>query len=85
MSPPPGYSLSKNTKDVCYLRKSTYGLKQLPRAWFGKLSTTMISTGYVQSEGDHTLFMKHGKEEKVAILIVYVDDIIVTGSDEEEI
>ena len=27
MSLPPGYSLSKNTKGVCYLRKSIYGLK----------------------------------------------------------
>ena len=45
----------------------------------------MLSARYVQSEGDHTLFIKHGKEEKVAILIVYVDDIVVTGNDEAEI
>ena len=78
MAPPPKYPLRKNTGYVCHLRKSIYGLKQSPRAWFGKFSKTMLSAGYVQSEGDHTLFMKHLKEEKVAILIVYIDDIVVT-------
>ena len=85
MSPPPGYVLSKNSKDVCHLKKSLYGLKQSPRAWFGKFSKTMLSVGYFQSEGDHTLFIKHGAEGKVAILIVYVDDIIITSNDETEI
>ena len=47
MSPPPGYSLRKTIGDVCHLRKSIYGLKQSPRAWFGEFSKTMLSTGYV--------------------------------------
>ena len=85
MSPPLGYVLSKNSRDVCHLKKSLYGLKQSPRAWFGKFSKTMLSVGYFQSEGDHTLFIKHGAERKVAILILYVDDIIITGNDEKEI
>ena len=86
MAPPLGYFLKKNnTSDVCHLRKSIYGLKQSPRAWFRKFSKTMLSTGYAQSEGDHTLFIKHGKEVKLAILIVYVDDIVVTGNDVAEI
>ena len=76
MSPPPGYILSKNSSDVCHTKKSLYGLKQSPRAWFGKFSKTMLSPGYFQSEGDHTLFIKHGAEGKVAIFIVYVDDSI---------
>ena len=58
MSPPPGYVLSNNPSDVCHLKKSLYGLKQSPRAWFGKFSKTMLSAGYFQSEGDYTLFIK---------------------------
>ena len=46
MAPPPGYSLRKNTGDVCHLKKSIYGLKQSPRAWFGKFPKTMLSAGY---------------------------------------
>ncbi|XP_078427688.1 DENN (AEX-3) domain-containing protein isoform X1 [Wolffia australiana] len=85
MSPPPGYSLGTNLGDVCHLKKSLYGLKQSPCAWFGKFSKTMLSAGFFQSEGDHTLFIKHSAQGKISILIVYVDDIIITGNDADEI
>jgi hypothetical protein len=39
----------------------------------------MVLIGYRQSQGDHTLFIKHSISGGVAILIVYVDDIIITG------
>ena len=45
----------------------------------------MKEMNYYQSDGDHTLFMKHGSTSKVAILIVYVDDILVTSDDVLEI
>ena len=43
----------------------------------------MTTFGYKQSNSDHTLFLKkqHGK---ITTLIVYVDDMIVTGNDLEE-
>lgn len=44
----------------------------------------MKSIGYGQSRGDHILFIKHSKEGKVTVLLVYVDDMIVTDNDEEE-
>ena len=84
MAPPPGYQLHENSSYVCHLKKSLYGLKQSPRAWFENFSSTLISARYSQSEGDHTLFFKHGQDSKLAILIVYVDDIIVTGDDVKE-
>jgi hypothetical protein len=65
------------------LRKSLYGLKQSPRAWFGKFTSFMKSIGYKQSNSDHTLFLKHNEEQIIA-LIVYVDDMIVIGNDLEE-
>ncbi|RVW35276.1 Retrovirus-related Pol polyprotein from transposon RE1 [Vitis vinifera] len=39
---------------------------------------------YKQSQGDHTLFIKHSALGGVTALLVYVDDIIVTGNDERE-
>ena len=42
----------------------------------------MKEFGYKQSSSNHTLFIKN-KEEKVA-LIVYVDDMVLTGDDLEE-
>ena len=44
----------------------------------------MKSNGYLQSNGGHTLFYKHSKSGKLTILEVYVDDIIITGSDDDE-
>ena len=44
----------------------------------------MKEFGYKQSQGDHTLFIKHSVAGRVTALLVYVDDIIVTGNDERE-
>ena len=69
---------------VCKLEKALYGLKQSPRAWFSRFSNVMTSLGYKQSQGDHTLFFKHSVSREVTILMVYVDDIIVTDDDKRE-
>ena len=45
----------------------------------------MQKFGYDQSQADHTLFIKHSLQGKVTALIVYVDDMVLTGNDEEEI
>ena len=45
----------------------------------------MKSYGYHQSQADHTIFYKHFEKGKIAILIFYVDDIILTGDDLEEL
>ncbi|PKU79659.1 Retrovirus-related Pol polyprotein from transposon TNT 1-94 [Dendrobium catenatum] len=84
MEIPPGFKGKSEGNKVCKLKKALYGLKQSPRAWFGKFSKFMLLNGYQQSQGDHTLFFKHSDSGGVTILLVYVDDIILTGSNEEE-
>ena len=84
MEVPPGYTGSIETKIVCKLERALYGLKQSPRAWFGQFSSAMRKYGYRQSNSDHTLFLKH-RQSKVTTLIVYVDDMIITRDDAEEI
>ncbi|RVW68794.1 Retrovirus-related Pol polyprotein from transposon RE1 [Vitis vinifera] len=84
MDLPPGCMvLEKQCQKVCKLKKSLYGLKQSLRAWFGRFTKSMRAFGYRQSNSDHTLFLKkqHGK---ITTLIVYVDDMVVTGNDPEE-
>ena len=61
-----------------------YVLKQSPRDWFGKFTKVMTGMKYNQSQGDHTLFIKKSVHGKNTVLIVYVDDIIMTGDDIEE-
>nr|GEZ07334.1 putative reverse transcriptase, RNA-dependent DNA polymerase [Tanacetum cinerariifolium] len=80
---PSGFVESSNPREVCRLKKSLYGLKQSPRAWFGRLTLAMRKYGFKQSNLDHTLFLKW-KGKLVTCLIIYVDDMIITGNDKEE-
>ena len=84
MEIPPGYGNVNEENKVCRLKKALYGLKQSPRAWFGMFTQAMVSLGYRQSQGDHTLFIKHSQNGKISLLLVYVDDMIITDDDEIE-
>ena len=70
---------------ICKLKKALYGHKQSPRAWFGRFTQTMKVLGYQQCNGEHTLFFKNTSPNLLAVLIVYVDDTIITGNNPEEI
>ena len=83
MNIPPGFEGNTGNK-VCKLKKTIYGLKQSPRVWFGRFAKVMKEYGYKQSQGDHTLFIKHSTARGVIALLVYVDDIIVTSNDERD-
>ncbi|GJR13503.1 ribonuclease H-like domain-containing protein [Tanacetum coccineum] len=69
---------------VCKLKKSLYGLKQAPRQWNAKLTQTLVECGFKQSNSDYSLFSKSEKGNFLALL-VYVDDIIVTKNNVDEI
>ncbi|KAL0642049.1 hypothetical protein Bca4012_102844 [Brassica carinata] len=84
MLPPPGLEHLVKKGNVLRLKKAIYGLKQSPRAWYNKLSTTLNGRGFRKSELDHTLFTLN-TPSGIVVLLVYVDDIIITGSDKEEI
>ncbi|KAL0551795.1 hypothetical protein IC582_010884 [Cucumis melo] len=80
MSPPQGFVAQFNYQ-VCKLQKSLYGLKQSPGAWFDKFFIFIKSQGY----SDHTLFTKVSKAGKIAVALVYVNDIVLPGDDTDEI
>ncbi|KAL4021200.1 hypothetical protein IC575_019992 [Cucumis melo] len=84
MSPPSGFE-AQFGQQVCKLQKSLYGLKQSPRAWFDRFTTFVKSQGYSQGHSDHTLFTKVFETGKIAVLIVYVDDIVLSRDDQAEI
>jgi hypothetical protein len=78
MQLPPG--LSHSTNKVCRLRRALYGLKQAPRAWFAKFSTTISRLGYSIIPYDSALFIRH-TDRGTILLLLYVDDMIITGDD----
>ncbi|KAJ9552767.1 hypothetical protein OSB04_016812 [Centaurea solstitialis] len=55
--------------------------EESPRAWFGRFSSVMGEFGMVRSASDYSVFFRH-KQGKRIIVVVYVDDIIITGDDE---
>ena len=79
ISLPLGFEEKYGVGKVCKLKKSLYGLKKSPRAWFKRFDKVVKGLGFLQSQANRTLSYMHSKEGKVAVLIVYVDDIILTG------
>ncbi|KAG8479260.1 hypothetical protein CXB51_029862 [Gossypium anomalum] len=65
---------------VCRLQKYLYGLKQASRQWNAKLTEALMLAGFEQSKFDYSLFVKK-KEGKMVIILVYVDDLLITGND----
>lgn len=79
MSQPPGFVDSTSPRHVCLLHKSLYSLRQVPREWYIALSSTLLSFGFVQSRANNSLFTYNHANVRLLVL-VYVDDLIVTGS-----
>ncbi|GJZ28193.1 ribonuclease H-like domain-containing protein [Tanacetum coccineum] len=83
MSQPKGY-FALGDQRVYKLNKSLYGLKQALRKWNEKLSSVLRELGFSQSKNDHSLFVKSDKDV-IVVILVYVDDIIITGNSIAEI
>ena len=58
----------------------TLCLKQAPRAWFAKFSSTIFRLGYTANSYDSALFLRH-TDKGTILLLLYVDDMIITGDD----
>ena len=84
MDVPPGFESEQTKGKVCRLKKALYGLKQSPRAWFERFTRVLKLEKYSQSQADHTLFYKHSNDGRITIIIVYVDDIVLTGNNHDE-
>ena len=78
----PGLSVELNM--VCRLRRALYGLKQAPRAWFAKFSSTIFCLGYSANPYDSALFLCR-IDKGTILLLLYVDDMIITGDDLNDI
>lgn len=82
MHQPPGFVDKTKPHHVCKLNKALYGLKQAPRAWNARFSQYITRLGFVASKTDASLFVYKHKND-IAYLLLYVDDIILTGSSKD--
>jgi hypothetical protein len=81
---PAGFVVSGAEHKVLRLQKALYDLKQAPRAWNAKLDTTMVELGFQRSCAEHGVYTR-GQGEHRLIVSVYVDDLVITGSSNNDI
>ena len=84
MRQPEGFIKEDKKNLVCRLKKSLYGLKQAPRQWYKKFDSFMSSHSFTRCQADHCCYFKKFNNNFI-ILLLYVDDMLVTGSDMQEI
>ena len=68
---------------MCKLNRSLYGLQQASQAWFEKFRSTLLGFSFTQSQYDSSLFIHHTAVG--IVLLIYVDDMVITGSDQASI
>ena len=85
MEQPPGFIAQGESGLVCRLRRSLYSLKQSPRAWFSHFSSVVQEFDMFRNTANHSIFYHHNSLGQCIYLVVYVDDIVITGSDQNDI
>eukprot|EP00253_Pinus_taeda_P009525 PITA_09525 len=78
MTQPPVFKVAGQEQKVCRLVKALYGLKQAPRAWYMKIDQYLTDHGFQRSPSDANLYIKHTGDDILSV-VVYVDDLIITG------
>ena len=73
MAQPPYFQNTQFPTHVCKLRKSIYGLRQSPRAWYYRLHTFLIKCGYCRLKSEPNIYLRKSASNFI-ILGVYVDD-----------
>jgi hypothetical protein len=77
---PQGFEVEDKKSHVCKLKKSLYGLKQDPGAWYGRIDNFLRSLGFTKSKVDSNLYFKVMNDEPMTLLL-YVDDLFLTGEE----
>ncbi|KAL6315072.1 hypothetical protein AAG906_030925 [Vitis piasezkii] len=77
---PEGFEVIGHEHKVYKLHKALYGLKQVPRAWYSRIDSHLIQLGFRRSENEATLYLKQNDDGLQLVVSLYVDDMLVTGS-----
>ena len=77
---PLGFETHERHTYVCKLKKALYGLKQALRTWYGRIDSFLMSLGFTKSKADYNLYFKV-EGGRPMILLLYVDDLFLTGED----
>ena len=81
MEQPEGYVVPGKGHLVCKLKKSLYGLKQAPRQWYKKFNSFMLNHKYKRTAADHCVYIQKFPDDNFVMLLLYVDDMLIAGTD----
>nr|GFB47403.1 retrotransposon protein, putative, Ty1-copia subclass [Tanacetum cinerariifolium] len=76
---PEGFVNPKYPNNVCKLKRSIYGLKQASRQWNKRFDDENKKFGFTQNPNEPCVYIK-ASGSYIAILILYVDDILLMGN-----
>jgi hypothetical protein len=75
---PLGFEVHGREFHVCRLKKALYRLKQAPKAWYSRIDAYLQQLGFEKSEANPNLYFTVVGEDPL-ILLLYVDDLFITG------
>ena len=83
MKQPEGFVTKGREHLVCRLKRSLYGLKQSSRCWYATLDQYLKELGVLQSDSDPCVYI--AAVDEMAIVGIYVDDIVIACGSEEQL
>ncbi|CAM8914025.1 unnamed protein product [Rhodiola kirilowii] len=85
MKQPEGFIMPGNENKVCKLIKSLYGLKQAPKQWHQKFDEVILSSGFKLNQADKCIYSKFDNSGNGVIICLYVDDMLIFGTDQNQV
>lgn len=82
---PPGYEIRGREDKVYKLKKALYGLKQALRAWNKRINSFLLQQGFVKYSMEYGVYVRVKNSVKILLICLYVDALLVTGSDIRDI
>ncbi|GJR14960.1 retrovirus-related pol polyprotein from transposon TNT 1-94 [Tanacetum coccineum] len=79
---PEGFEVISQEEKFYRLYKALYGLKQAPRAWYAKIDAHLLNHNFRRSSSESTLYIKQFNSQERLIISLYVDDLLVIGSND---
>ena len=82
---PEGYEVSGKEDFICLLRKTLYGLKQSPCAWFRLIASVLVDFDFQQCDSDPCIFIHKNDKGEQTFIALYIDDLLIADDNEEDI
>ena len=80
MTQPKGFVSPENSRKVCKLQRSIYGLKQASRSQNLHFDKAVKEFSFVKNKDEPCVYKKVSGSA-VVFLVLYVDDILLIGND----